>query len=166
MDTLQVVLLFCGNRDTYAEQTCLQCEAMEESVVMVTVHPDRYPNARIFFSMSGDWNLRSLYSTHRAWLGIVTVLRGDVAYSDSTLHMLFAHASYTQANFYYENGELICFSAPLRMLKSALSEMMAEEYIDENDWYGLKRTMWALNDGQVNAVNVTGNIIAPVEVSE
>jgi hypothetical protein len=166
MDELQSVMLFCGDNDMYAEQTCLQCEAMEESVVMVTINPARYPNARIFFSMSGEWNLRSLYSTHRAWLGIVTVLRGDVAYSDSTLQMLFAHASYTQANFYYENGELICFNAPLRMLKSAISDMMAEEYIDENDWYRLKRTMWALNEGRVSACAVTGNIIASAEVSE
>ena len=89
-----------------------------------------------------------------------------MAYSDSTLQMLFAHASYSRANFYYENGELICFSAPLRMLKSAMIDLRAEEYTDEYDWYRLKRTMWALNDGQVNAVNVTGNIIAPVEVSE
>ena len=57
MDDLQSVMLFCGNRDTYAEQTRLQCEVLEESVVMVTVHPDRYPNDRKFLSMSGDLKL-------------------------------------------------------------------------------------------------------------
>lgn len=154
-------MIFCDNA-MYADETIRHCATVyrHTPTVVSTDSSSMYKNGALFYTMPGRWSLKSLANTRRIWNSTVVCLRGDVLYNDATLAVLFSRYNFKQATFYYQNGELVCFSAPRDMLKKAIEQLMDEEYVDENDWRGLFNIMKSLWRGSVNSVNVDGNTIA------
>lgn len=125
MNGLSSILLFCDS-GAYADETCSYINRLEESVVMVTVNPQRYKCGRIFFSSKGNWNLTCLKATESLWLSCVLALRGDVRYSEDALNMILAHLSETTAYIYWSRDEVVAICAPRKMLVGAMEGLLIE----------------------------------------
>jgi len=159
MDGLASIMIFCGEKSSQADKTVEYCRNVYgHTPTIVSVNPQDFPSGKLYYTMPGEWNLKSLANTRRVWMSHVVALRGDIKYVDATLAILFSRSVFNQATFYYQDGELICFSSPREMLKRAIEDMLSDEYVDENDWHGLYARMKSTWLGSVSSISVEGNV--------